>query len=38
MEVKPAVQRKFLADFAMTFQAVFDFAFKNLIPILHASP
>jgi hypothetical protein len=34
MSVEPTAQHKSLADSAMTFQEVFDFACKHLIPIL----
>ncbi len=34
MDVEPIVKHKFLEDSGMTFQEVFDFAFKKLIPVL----
>ena len=34
MDIEPTVGHKFLEDSNMTFQEVFDFAFKSLIPVL----
>ena len=34
MDVETTVKHKFLEDSNMTFQEVFDFAFKSLIPVL----
>jgi hypothetical protein len=34
MSAEPIAHHKFLADSAMTFQEVFDFAYKGLIPVL----
>ena len=35
MDVETTVKHKFLEGSNMTFQEVFDFAFKRLIPVLH---
>jgi len=34
MDTEATVKHKFLQDSNMTFEQVFDFAFKSLIPIL----
>jgi hypothetical protein len=34
MDIETTVKHKFLEDSNMTFQEVFDFAFKSLIPVL----
>lgn len=34
MDMERTVQHKFLDDSNMTFQQVFDFAFKGLVPVL----